>query len=582
MPEWVEVPVIDVGGAPLSALWADTLVGLRIERTAGTAAHASLKFGYAQFDDRVHADLAMGTELEISVFEGAAPLFKGTILSRSAEVSRGGRLGYSFEAFDASYKLGQASIHRSYNDTTIASVVSDIVSEHGLTGDVNVGDTATYPIVHVAGTVRQVLDRLARDYGCEWYVDDATLVFKERVAGSAGIELKYGENLISIRARESTADTNQSVRVLGWDPAVKEPVTATKSRDSSSPASYLAASPVVLRSATQATAMADGLASRLDSARTSIRGEVRVMPELVPGSFINIANIPEWDATVLHEVTSVVHEFGSGRGFFTRFTVGALDPGGLVDLTGGSSTDALERVTTGVTIGIVTDTADPDGYSRVKVKFPYLDDTVSGWARLVLPGAGASRGLHVIPEIDDEVVVLFEHGDLRYPYVLGGLWNGVDSAPKDNTAAEVIDGGDVMTRSFTSRLGHEVVFSDGAEPATSFVSVTLDDTTTKLFLGREKIELLTPDALPLKLATKDASIEFNDDGEITIKGKKVTIEATETDVALKASGGNGNVTVDGQNITVSASRNLALKGTAGVKIESPATTEIKGMQVKVN
>ena len=81
-------------------------------------------------------------------------------------------------------------------------------------------------------------------------------------------------------------------------------------------------------------------------------------------------------------------------------------------------------------VGQVSDAKDPQNSGRVRVKLPMLsDDYVSDWARTVYPGAGKDRGLVVVPEVGDEVLVAFEHGDMRRPYVLGGLFNGVDTPP---------------------------------------------------------------------------------------------------------------------------------------------------------
>src|SRR4051812_31769405 len=78
----------------------------------------------------------------------------------------------------------------------------------------------------------------------------------------------------------------------------------------------------------------------------------------------------------------------------------------------------------GVVVGVVTNNQDKEGLGRVKVKFPWLSDAdESNWARIATPMAGASRGVFFLPEVDDEVLVVFEQGLVSRPYVLGGLWN---------------------------------------------------------------------------------------------------------------------------------------------------------------
>ena len=78
----------------------------------------------------------------------------------------------------------------------------------------------------------------------------------------------------------------------------------------------------------------------------------------------------------------------------------------------------------------VTDNNDPLNLGRLKVKYDWLDDGAASWARLSVPHAGGNRGFLFLPEIGDEVLVGFEHGDPERPYIIGSLWNGVDSAPR--------------------------------------------------------------------------------------------------------------------------------------------------------
>jgi uncharacterized protein involved in type VI secretion and phage assembly len=114
----------------------------------------------------------------------------------------------------------------------------------------------------------------------------------------------------------------------------------------------------------------------------------------------------------------------------------------------------------GAVIGIVTSTADPDSLARVRVRYPWLSDNAeSPWARVVSPMAGAGRGAVFRPEVDDEVLVLFEHGDTRFPYVIGGVWSAVDTPPERGPDE------DNNIRLIRSRSGHEITLDDtsGAE-----------------------------------------------------------------------------------------------------------------------
>src|SRR5205085_2988322 len=109
----------------------------------------------------------------------------------------------------------------------------------------------------------------------------------------------------------------------------------------------------------------------------------------------------------------------------------------------------------GVVVGVVTNNQDdPDGLGRVKVKFPWLsNDEESFWARVAVPMAGKERGFYFLPEVEDEVLVAFEHGDPRFPYVLGSLWNGQDKPPEKNDGKNNV-------RVIKSRSGHVIRLND--------------------------------------------------------------------------------------------------------------------------
>jgi uncharacterized protein involved in type VI secretion and phage assembly len=118
----------------------------------------------------------------------------------------------------------------------------------------------------------------------------------------------------------------------------------------------------------------------------------------------------------------------------------------------------------GAVVGVVTKIDDPDSLGRVKVAFPWLkDDDESRWARVVSMMAGPDRGAVFRPEVDDEVLVLFEHGDMRFPYVIGAVWNGKDGLPSERGEDKKND-----VRLIKSRSGHTLVFDDtsGSEKIT--------------------------------------------------------------------------------------------------------------------
>jgi uncharacterized protein involved in type VI secretion and phage assembly len=78
---------------------------------------------------------------------------------------------------------------------------------------------------------------------------------------------------------------------------------------------------------------------------------------------------------------------------------------------------------------LVLDLNDPDRMSRVKIKFPAPGRDVEAWAFVAVPLGGNRTGLWALPEVGDQVLVGFEHGDLNAPVVIGTLWNGEAPPP---------------------------------------------------------------------------------------------------------------------------------------------------------
>ena len=119
----------------------------------------------------------------------------------------------------------------------------------------------------------------------------------------------------------------------------------------------------------------------------------------------------------------------------------------------------------GVHLAIVVENTEGDGNPgyRVKVKFPWLNEQEKTyWARIAIPMGGEERGTYFLPEVDDQLLVVFEHGDINRPIVIGALWS------KKQEPVEVNESGKNNTKLIKSRSGHRIIFDDkeGAEKVT--------------------------------------------------------------------------------------------------------------------
>ncbi len=188
----------------------------------------------------------------------------------------------------------------------------------------------------------------------------------------------------------------------------------------------------------------------------------------------------------------------------------------------------------GVVVGVVTNNQDPENMHRVKVRFPWLgDDVESNWARVTAPMAGGDRGAYFLPEVDDEVLVAFEHGRVDHPFVLGSLWNGQDAAPESNTD------GQNNHRTIRSRSGHVLRFNDQS--------------------GSETIEVIDKSGnnkIVIDSANNTITIEANSDITIRSSTGKLTLQANGIEMKSQA----GITAQAAQSIDIKASAQVTVKG----------------------
>jgi uncharacterized protein involved in type VI secretion and phage assembly len=213
----------------------------------------------------------------------------------------------------------------------------------------------------------------------------------------------------------------------------------------------------------------------------------------------------------------------------------------------------------GVVIGIVTNNQDPDKLGRVKMRFPWLDDQdESNWARIATTMAGNNRGTFFLPEVDDEVLVAFDHGNVQRPYVIGALWNGVDAPVRDNAD------GKNNQRVIRSRAGHEFILND-------------ED-------GKEQVEIKTKAGHQFLLDDTSGS------EKIAIKDKsgdnKIEIDTAQNSIAISA---KTKITLKAQTVEITADTSMTVKSAqleisadAAATLKSSATLTIQGSLVKIN
>lgn len=208
-------------------------------------------------------------------------------------------------------------------------------------------------------------------------------------------------------------------------------------------------------------------------------------------------------------------------------------PEGLAQLAARLFTEGPEEQIRGVALAVVLDNVDLEGEGRVQLQLPWLPG-FEPWARVVAPVAGRGRGLWLIPQVGDEVLVAFDGGDVNSPYVLGALWNGTDTPPTQSSM-------DAVTKTILHTPGGHVVELDDQAGTVKITTIAGQKAT------------LGPDKIQLEAGSSKATLQTS--GSVTIE--------SSTDLTLKTT----TLKLQGTSVSIEASADLSLKGGASASLQ---------------
>lgn len=539
--------------------------------------------------------LQVGKSLEVQLPKGTSAvktIFKGDVTTVGF-TSFGAQQSNTVvvEGLESSHRLASASEFKAYLKQKRSDVAKAIAGRHGLaTSEIKTTDPQE-PYLLQHGNDFDCLSELAAEIGFEWFVADGKLYFREQ-GSEQPVTLKPSDDtLLSVSVRYTGTPVASAVKVHGWNPAEQRVFTGVASKVGSpgdllnSDASFvttnygkaktafgkdleIATMPTAAKAG--ADARAGAVARGMIGSGLALEGETYGNPDLRPGTYLKLQDLGS-AVDGKYYLTEVVHEFTQASDTRTLFYSSGHRPEQATDLR--SST---ERWSGGLVIGVVTNVNDEENLGRVKVKFPTLGGvTESNWARMVSAGAGNQYGLDVMPEVGDEVVVGFEGGDTRFPFVLGGLWSGKNKHP-DTTAR---DGSQVKKRLWQSVAGHKIVFGEDSGTAATFgITMQTKSGKAKLDLTDEKITLEADAGNEMVLKAGGSEITFGKNGALAIKCTSLKIDAQQA-VEVKSAG--GDIGLKGLNVKGEGTAGFELKGALG-KVEASGPLTVKGAMVQIN
>jgi phage protein D/phage baseplate assembly protein gpV len=576
MPHFKNLFTVKIEGANVSELFYDSLQEIVVD----TSLNMPGMFCIRLYDDGLtwidSAVLDLGKQVEIGAIvdevagstsnNTTTVLIKGEITALEPIFSAHGPKIMVVRGYDKSHRLHHGTQTRTFLQTKDSALAQKIAGEVGLTPEVD-ATTITYDfILQYNQTNYEFLKGRAEQIGYKMYVSDGKLFFKKgnQLPASASVTLKFLENMVSFEPRYTTAHQVNKMKVMGWDSKAKQLISSEKqplsalnqgglstTGGSKAQSSFGDATAMIVDhpvdSAEQADALANGLSSEISLGFMQAEGECFGNPLVQAGNLVRIEGIgTRFSGKYL--VTSAIHTYNTS-GYSTHFRISGNDPETLISLVAPEAGSGQEQgLVRGVVTALVTNLQDPENRGRVKLKYPWLGDNIeTDWTRTAVPMAGSGRGMMILPEVNDEALVAFDHGDIQHPYIVGFLWSNTDKPPQQN--ADAVANGKIIKRVFKTRQGHLVTFSDKD--------------------GEEQISLKSKSGHLIVLDDKSGS------ENITIKDKtgsnSMVIDSSKNSMTIKVAG----------DFSVEATGKIQMKSTGPMNLESTADAKMKGINVSV-
>ncbi|MEU2671054.1 VgrG-related protein [Streptomyces sp. NPDC007164] len=568
-------PIVEAPGE-LPAAWVAQLVSCVVDENVGLPDAAVLTYRDPDHKLLTATGITIGTPLKISVVtvqeRVRERLFTGEVTAVELDSDTTGSFTV-VRAFSKAHRLQRGRKVVAFRNMKTADIVRKVAAGAGLT----CGKIEAAPITYKQLTQPNVSDweflqYLAGESGAHVRVDDQGLLqfVKPKPASSAPspatsatrhpMVLEYGRNLLALRAVLTGADGADSVEVRGWNVDTKTRLVAREQSVRSDtvspgmspslaagafgPSARLTVTDTPYRTQAEARAVAGSVAASVSSGFGEIEAVAEGNPRLKAGLPVALGNVgPAFAGR--YTATAAHHVLEPNGGYRTTVQVSAAPDRSLAGLTSGSNAPSRGPRMPGLAIGVVTDIREgKTERGWVKLKFPWLDDTyVTDWVRTVQWGGQGGGGVFS-PEVNDEVLVGFEQGMLDSPYVLGGLYNGVDKPSPHDVPLVDPTSGKVNRRSLVSRSGNRLELLDaprgpsGVRLATGDkrLDITLDERRGEIALtvfARGGTRALSSVTLSSSGITLDAGT-----GDVNVKGRSVTIN------------GKTGVTVDGGLLAV--------------------------------
>ena len=498
--------------------------------------------------------------------------------------------------YSATYRMETAHSCFSWNDTTIGNVVKKLCAEAKVQLELNPEFKETKDFIcQYEESDFDFIRRLAYQYQ-EWmYFDGTKLIFGKPRKLADPIRLEYGTTLSSLDIGLQTLARSEQVFSYhsGADREMQRMTpNLAYGHDKLAGDAFRASLGIFSKPARQhalprisnATEL-DNYTGRKQAAETAethyITAESQV-PTLRVGSVISlyssflerVGNLSE-ESLGNFIIIEITHEVSQGSYYKNRFKA--------IPATIKAMPSPKVRMPLAETqMATVLSNADPEGKGRVRVRMNWQTDGMqTGWVRVMTPDGGSSsdvksnRGFVFIPEVGDQVLLGFRHGDPARPYVMGSLFNGTTGGG---------GGQGNNCKSLTSRTGSSLRLDDSVGSVTlhdkGTVNMNFDGAGNACLDAQSKIGLSVGDTNSELILEKNGNVFLSADSTITFMVGSSSIVMDNNSVNIKSP----NINLNGTTINIKGTTKtvVGLNENLGVTVSADGPVDIVGNPVNIN
>jgi phage protein D/phage baseplate assembly protein gpV len=475
----------------------------------------SLRNDANTFTDSPLFELGKDVEIHLGYGNDLKPMMLAEVTSIQPSFPESGAPTLTISGYDKSYRLRHNQPDRSeFRYMTDSAIAAQIALEAGL---IPIVDPSPFFHKRLAqtGSDMAFLKTLARENFFDVYVHWDKLYFQFPRPQTEAYVLEWGKNLSSFNPRLSSAGVTGLQVVRGYNEELAEAIVGiamVADLDVDSLIERLGSTALdglmrlgrrVIRrqpvgSMVDAAGVARAILQEILEGLYEASGTCIGIPDLRAGSFVRIQGVGK-RFSGLYRLKKATHTVDDS-GYRTAFEVTQRAGSNLLQLIRKSVTEPPpdgQEPYYGVAVGRVMNNADTEGLGRVTLSLPWFSDTnETEWVSCAVPMSGLGAGTYFVPEVGEQVLVAFEHGDISKPFVIGSLWSAKRPAPAKNADKR----NDI--RLIKSRAGHTITFDDGAAP-----KVVIEDAGgNKITLSNTGIDLAAAQNKDITLSARNVRV----------------------------------------------------------------------------